>query len=153
MSIDRHGINKGNIGPLAKCSFEETTDQLLKAAVFGKTDNINGVSSNIMLGQIAPCGTGIPQILVDEVKLMDIYKDYDFSKYSKESSKNKSKQVIDDSQLSDDLASEVNSQQDDQDENYDSDLDEEEEDLQDMLSFDFNPELNKDMNTDFIQIN
>ena len=29
MSIDRHGINS-DIGPLAKCSFEETTDQLLK---------------------------------------------------------------------------------------------------------------------------
>ena len=24
MSIDRFGINRGNIGPLAKCSFEET---------------------------------------------------------------------------------------------------------------------------------
>ena len=28
MSVDRHGINKENIGPLAKSSFEETTDQL-----------------------------------------------------------------------------------------------------------------------------
>ena len=30
MSIDRFGINRGNIGPHAKCSFEETTDQLFK---------------------------------------------------------------------------------------------------------------------------
>ena len=31
MSVDRHGINKENIGPLAKSSFEETTDQLQEA--------------------------------------------------------------------------------------------------------------------------
>ena len=49
MSIDRFGINRGNIGPLAKCSFEETTDQLFKASIFGEIDLLNGVSSNICL--------------------------------------------------------------------------------------------------------
>lgn len=71
MSIDRHGINRGDIGPLAKCSFEETTDQLLKAAIFGETDKVTGVSSNIMMGQIAPCGTGDCDVLFDEVKFMN----------------------------------------------------------------------------------
>ena len=28
MSIDRHGINKSDRGPLAKCSFEETPDTI-----------------------------------------------------------------------------------------------------------------------------
>ena len=73
MSIDRFGINRGNIGPLAKCSFEETTDQLFKASIFGELDKLNGVSSNIMMGQIAPCGTGATEILLDESKLMDLY--------------------------------------------------------------------------------
>ena len=50
MSIDRFGINRGNIGPLAKCSFEETTDQLFKASIFGEVDKLNGVSSNIYDG-------------------------------------------------------------------------------------------------------
>merc|ERR1712072_1595279 len=71
MSIDRHGINRGDIGPLAKCSFEETTDQLLKAAIFGESDKVQGVSSNIMMGQVAPCGTGDCTILFDEMKFMN----------------------------------------------------------------------------------
>jgi DNA-directed RNA polymerase II subunit RPB1 len=75
MSIDRFGINRGNIGPLAKCSFEETTDQLFKAAIFGEVDNLTGVSSNIMMGQIPPCGTGDSNILIDETKLLDVYAD------------------------------------------------------------------------------
>ena len=69
MSIDRFGINRGNIGPLAKCSFEETTDQLFKAAIFGEKDMLTGVSSNIMMGQIPPCGTGETDIILDESKL------------------------------------------------------------------------------------
>ena len=69
MSIDRFGINRGNIGPLAKCSFEETTDQLFKAAIFGEKDKLTGVSSNIMMGQIPPCGTGDTDIILDESKL------------------------------------------------------------------------------------
>ena len=72
MSIDRFGINRGNIGPLAKCSFEETTDQLFKASIFGEVDKLNGVSSNIMMGQIPNCGTGETDILIDESKLLDV---------------------------------------------------------------------------------
>jgi DNA-directed RNA polymerase II subunit RPB1 len=73
MSIDRFGINRGNIGPLAKCSFEETTDQLFKASIFGEIDLLNGVSSNIMMGQVPPCGTGDSQIVIDESKFFDVY--------------------------------------------------------------------------------
>jgi DNA-directed RNA polymerase II subunit RPB1 len=66
MSVSRHGIKKENIGPLAKASFEETTDQLLEASLFGSFDNIKGVSSNIMVGQIPTCGTGDSTLLLDE---------------------------------------------------------------------------------------
>ena len=66
MSVSRHGIKKENIGPLAKASFEETTDQLLEASLFGAFDNIKGVSSNIMVGQIPNCGTGDSVLLLDE---------------------------------------------------------------------------------------
>ena len=71
MPIDRHGINRGNAGPLAKSSFEETIDQLLNAGVYGKIDNMDGVSANIMMGQIAPAGTGFPQILLDEKMMVE----------------------------------------------------------------------------------
>jgi len=75
MSVDRHGINRGDIGPLAKCSFEETDQQLYKAAVFGEADHVSGVSSNIMLGQVAPCGTGIVDLLFDEVEFQQYFSD------------------------------------------------------------------------------
>ena len=75
MSIDRHGINRGDIGPLAKSSFEETTDMLINASIFSEYDNVNGVSANVMLGQQPPCGTGDVGILLDEEHLMELIKD------------------------------------------------------------------------------
>ena len=63
--------------PLAKSSFEETIEQLLQAGVHGKIDNMDGVSANIMLGQIAPAGTGFPKILLDEKPIFDIISQQD----------------------------------------------------------------------------
>ena len=72
LSIDRHGINRVDIGPLAKCSFEEVTDMLVKAGIFAEVDKISGVSANIMLGQIPPYGTGDTEILIDEKKVHEL---------------------------------------------------------------------------------
>jgi len=73
VSIDRFGINRDTeLGPLAKCSFEETTEQIFKASIFGEKDTLNGVSANIMMGQLIPSGTGDTSILLDEMKLLDI---------------------------------------------------------------------------------
>ena len=75
VSIDRFGINRDTeLGPLAKCSFEETTEQIFKAAIFGEKDNLEGVSANIMMGQIIPSGTGDTKVLLDEMKLLDVVK-------------------------------------------------------------------------------
>lgn len=71
MPINRHGINRGDAGPLAKCSFEEVTDMLVSAGVFAEVDRVNGVSANVMLGQVAPCGTGDSEVLLDEGVLAD----------------------------------------------------------------------------------
>jgi DNA-directed RNA polymerase beta' subunit len=73
MQIDRHGINKSERGPLAKCSFEETADILSKTAIFGELDNILGVSANIMVGQEIPMGTGATTALFDEQKFVEEY--------------------------------------------------------------------------------
>ena len=72
LSIDRHGINRVDIGPLAKCSFEETTDMITKAGIFSEIDKINGVSANIMLGQVPPSGTGDSDIIIDEARLAEL---------------------------------------------------------------------------------
>jgi len=74
MSVDRYGINKLDIGPLAKASFEETERILLKAAVFGEMDPVTGVSANIMAGQPIRGGTAFSDILLDEVALMRLQK-------------------------------------------------------------------------------
>jgi len=74
MSVDRYGINKLDIGPLAKASFEETERILLKAAVFGEIDPVTGVSANIMTGQPIRGGTAFSDILLDEVALMRLQK-------------------------------------------------------------------------------
>ena len=76
MSVDRHGINRGDVGPLAKSSFEETTDMLINASVFSEYDHINGVSANIMLGQLPPCGTGDHEIMLDEDHYIQLMKKY-----------------------------------------------------------------------------
>jgi DNA-directed RNA polymerase II subunit RPB1 len=72
MPIDRHGINRGDIGPLAKSSFEETTDMLINASIFAEYDKVNGVSANVMLGQQPPCGTGDSKILIDEEYMLQL---------------------------------------------------------------------------------
>lgn len=70
MPADRHGINKTDIGPLAKASFEETEKILLNAALFGELDPVTGVSANIMTGQVIRGGTGFFNVLLDEGAFM-----------------------------------------------------------------------------------
>ena len=70
MSADRYGINKQDIGPLAKASFEETEKILLSAAIFGEIDPVKGVSANIMTGQVIQGGTAFSQLLLDDTALL-----------------------------------------------------------------------------------
>ena len=58
MSITRHGFNRIDSSPIARCTFEETIDVLYQSAVFGTCDDLKGVSANIMVGNLAPIGTG-----------------------------------------------------------------------------------------------
>jgi DNA-directed RNA polymerase II subunit RPB1 len=71
MAITRHGINRQDTGPLMRCSFEETVDILLDAAAFGERDGLQGVSENIMLGQLAPVGTGSFGLYLNEDMLQE----------------------------------------------------------------------------------
>ena len=78
-AINRQGINRGDTGPLAKCSFEDTTDQLIKAGIFGEKDKLNGVSSNIMMGQTIKAGTGMCNIYLDERKMIEELNDINYT--------------------------------------------------------------------------
>jgi DNA-directed RNA polymerase beta' subunit len=64
-SIDRHGMNKSDVDPLSRASFEKTVDQLLTAAVFGEVDNMKGISSRIIAGLVIKGGTGMCDVLLD----------------------------------------------------------------------------------------
>jgi DNA-directed RNA polymerase II subunit RPB1 len=66
MSITRHGINRGDTGPLMRCSFEETVDVLMDAAMFSERDNIRGVAESITVGKLSKVGTGCFDIFVDD---------------------------------------------------------------------------------------
>jgi DNA-directed RNA polymerase II subunit RPB1 len=72
MSITRHGVNRTEIGPLTRCSFEETADILLEAATFAESDNMKGVTDNILIGQLAPLGTGHFDLYLDAEKLQTL---------------------------------------------------------------------------------
>lgn len=65
-SITRHGINRVDTGPLRKCSFEETVEILLEAAVFSEIDPLKGITENIIMGQLAPYGTGCFNLVIDK---------------------------------------------------------------------------------------
>ncbi|OLL22690.1 DNA-directed RNA polymerase II subunit rpb1 [Neolecta irregularis DAH-3] len=75
MAITRHGINRAETGALMRASFEETVEILLDAAAFGSKDDCRGVSENIMLGQLAPLGTGEFDVLLDEQLLSQVILD------------------------------------------------------------------------------
>ncbi|XP_057856467.2 DNA-directed RNA polymerase II subunit RPB1 [Cryptomeria japonica] len=66
MAITRHGINRNDTGPMMRCSFEETVDILLDAAAYAQNDPLRGVTENIMLGQLAPIGTGSFTLLLNK---------------------------------------------------------------------------------------
>jgi DNA-directed RNA polymerase II subunit RPB1 len=70
MAIDRHGINRVESGPLLRCSFEETVDMLMDAAVYAEEEILKGVTENIMMGQLARVGTGDMELLLDEEKVV-----------------------------------------------------------------------------------
>lgn len=76
ISVFRFGLNKDNIGPIAKASFEETPEMLLRAARFGELDNMRGVSANVMCGQEGYYGTSSFQVMFDTdtyISSMDSY--------------------------------------------------------------------------------
>jgi len=65
VAVFRNGINKDNIGPIAKASFEMHTEMFLHAAKHGEVDNMRGVSANVMCGQHGKYGTHAFQVHLD----------------------------------------------------------------------------------------
>ena len=52
-------------GPLRKCSFEETVEILLESVLHNEEDKLKGVTENIIIGNLAPLGTGSFDLKID----------------------------------------------------------------------------------------
>ena len=74
-AVTRHGINRADTGALMRCSFEETVEILLEAAATGELDDCRGISENVMLGQLAPMGTGHFEVQLDPKMLETVISD------------------------------------------------------------------------------
>jgi DNA-directed RNA polymerase II subunit RPB1 len=74
MSIDRHGINRTSSSALSKASFEESVDMLINAAVFSEHENMQSVSTSVMIGAIPTCGGGNFDVSIDEEYMLQLLK-------------------------------------------------------------------------------
>lgn len=83
VSIFRHGINNDDIGPIAKASFEETTEMFLKAAKHGELDELRGVSANVMCGQDGYYGTSAFSVYLNNKDIEDMQKEIDLKHEAK----------------------------------------------------------------------
>jgi DNA-directed RNA polymerase subunit beta' len=58
------GITKASLATesfLSAASFQETTKVLTDAAIEGKTDTLQGLKENVIIGKLIPAGTGLRQ--------------------------------------------------------------------------------------------
>jgi DNA-directed RNA polymerase subunit A" len=57
-AIGRHGISGRKSSVLARAAFEITAHHLLRAAISGESDALDGVAENVIVGQPVTLGTG-----------------------------------------------------------------------------------------------
>jgi len=62
--IGRMGIAGEKPSVLARATFETTVQKLVESAVTGEEDPLLGVTENIILGQLAPVGTGMVRVFM-----------------------------------------------------------------------------------------
>ncbi len=56
------GITKASLSTesfISAASFQETTKVLTEASIWGKTDHLNGLKENVIMGRLIPAGTGL----------------------------------------------------------------------------------------------
>ncbi len=57
-AIGRHGVSGRKTSVLARAAFEITSQHLLRAAILGEEDQLDGVAENVIVGQPITQGTG-----------------------------------------------------------------------------------------------
>ncbi|OYT58335.1 MAG: DNA-directed RNA polymerase subunit A'' [Candidatus Aenigmarchaeota archaeon ex4484_14] len=71
-SVGRYGISGKKTSVLAKANFEETLKHLTNASFKGLRDELRGAVENVIIGNVAPVGTGRVELIVDPKKLKKI---------------------------------------------------------------------------------
>lgn len=69
ISMDRFGLAKIDIDPIARASFEKTMDHFINAALFNEKDTMKSISSRIAIGRVISGGTGIFELSLNTKKL------------------------------------------------------------------------------------
>ncbi len=67
--IGRHGVAGEKPSVLARAAFEVTVKHLFDASARGEVDHIQGVTENVIIGQLAPVGTAKVQLKMDPTKI------------------------------------------------------------------------------------
>lgn len=63
--IGRHGVAGEKQSVLARAAFEVTVKYLFDAAARGEVDELRGVAENVIVGQIAPVGTSLVNLIMN----------------------------------------------------------------------------------------
>jgi len=72
--IVRTGITGAKASPFARAAFEETVKHLINAAFYHETENLKGITENIIVGQPISAGTGTVKLTLDPKNLQKIMK-------------------------------------------------------------------------------
>jgi len=68
-AIGRHGISGRKSSVLARAAFEITAHHLLRAAITGEVDALDGVAENVIVGQPVTLGTGAVNLMYQPKKV------------------------------------------------------------------------------------
>ncbi|MEM1665064.1 MAG: DNA-directed RNA polymerase subunit A'' [Zestosphaera sp.] len=73
--IGRHGVVGEKPSILARAAFEVTVKNLFDASIRGETDQIVGVTENVIIGQLAPIGTALVELKMNPTKIKTLVKE------------------------------------------------------------------------------
>ncbi len=66
--ITRYGVVSEKASALARASFETPIKHIINAALIGEEDELESVVENVMLNQVVPIGTGVPNLIMRSSK-------------------------------------------------------------------------------------
>lgn len=68
LGVNRYGIVKEKPSVLARASFETPIKHIINASISGEVDYLRSVVENVMINQVVPVGTGLPQLVIKREK-------------------------------------------------------------------------------------